>query len=476
MKSGHNRSDLVDLLKQIFVIRQQLVVLTLESSREFFDLITGISVDFRDQSLLSIIKLMCKRLLNSHSHLFAHVRLKVNHRISQCPAEFHRSVQDSHGIKCVVCCFDNFFADIFGGFEIHITDLRMQIDAALDLLFDESQLRRPGEITQCCVEASFFRLSGQKWHGIGVAEIGQHLSNRHFSCSIVGDSQLQRPASVGIQSHHTGSSQQLGIFCDIRHHGLEWHGFLIDGDQAGQGQFFQQKVGCRIPHEKLKITPCTSGRLYLLFKITLIVAHELHPGQNLLQLSIHRFPQQSLRDSPRIGFKKCNRVLYFFLISFAGVIQRLKVGPHFRDDVFEFISKTLNLNDDRFCFLADLQILFNLLQRVALFGIFELQNKPIDSWFHRFCPRRHFHKSLVPLFVGFSSQAVSLEGLRIELRLNTFSKIGQPFSAKFRQLFGHPRRLLADWFRRLFELPVICSLCIKTKTIQPTFFNDKPSS
>ena len=105
----------------------------------------------------------------------------------------------------------------------------------------------------------------------------------------------------------------------------------------------------------------------------------------------------------------------FLLITFASCVQCLKIVAYFRHDVFDFIAKGLDFDNDLFGLLADLQILFNLLQRVALFSLFKLYAELINAGFHCLCSICHFDKSLVPFFIDFGTQTVGFQRIGVQL-------------------------------------------------------------
>ena len=108
-------------------------------------------------------------------------------------------------------------------------------------------------------------------------------------------------------------------------------------------------------------------------------------------------------------------MFHFLLITFTSCIQRLKIVADFGDDVFDFIAKALNFNDDLFGLLTDLKILFNLLERIALFGPLELFSQLINAWLHGLGTIGHFDKSFVPLFVDFCAKTISLQSIWVQL-------------------------------------------------------------
>ena len=114
----------------------------------------------------------------------------------------------------------------------------------------------------------------------------------------------------------------------------------------------------------------------------------------------------------------------FFLIAQSGVVEQLKVGTHFRHDFSQFITKRLRVAHEEFCFLGDRQILFDLLQRVAFAGIFEIELQGFDSWFKDFSTLNQSFKTDVPFFVDAGSDAVRFEILRIQLQFDLSFQTG----------------------------------------------------
>ena len=211
----------------------------------------------------------------------------------------------------------------------------------------------------------------------------------------------------------------------------------------------------------------------MFLQIFLITADGLDPCQRLLNLAIHRLAKQGLRDSARIRLQQRNRVLHLFLVTFTSGVQCLKVVTHFGHNVLQLVAKTLHFDNDLFGSLADLQVLFNLLQSVAFFGPFELVDQPINSGLHRFGTRRHVDKTDVPFFVHLGAGAIRFKRIWIELCFDLFSQIRQPFGAEFCQLFCHPRWFIVDRFGNFFQLAIITASGIKTKSVETTFFDNE---
>lgn len=65
-------------------------------------------------------------------------------------------------------------------------------------------------------------------------------------------------------------------------------------------------------------------------------------------------------------------MFHFLLIAESRSVEQLKVGTHFRHDIFQVLAKRLGVAHKKFCSLRDDEILFNLLERVALLGVVKL--------------------------------------------------------------------------------------------------------